>query len=56
VSKAAGKPLEPVSWDEWFADFDAGSMAFVCTEQTDRGEVSRHYKFVGRDTFEARSW
>lgn len=51
-----GEELEPISWDEWFRDFDANHLAFIYALEPDPGERFPHYKLVGRDSLQARMW
>ncbi|MGZ4485381.1 MAG: hypothetical protein ACXV4A_14885 [Actinomycetes bacterium] len=40
--------LEPISWDEFFKEFDEKQLAFLYQERTADGEISRFNKFVRR--------
>jgi hypothetical protein len=41
--------LEPIGWDEFFAIFDDGGLAFLHQDETAEGSESRFNKFVRRD-------
>ncbi len=38
--------LEPISWDEWFAKFDEGDLAFLYEDRKADGELSTFNKIV----------
>ncbi len=38
-----------ISWDEWFAKFDASDVAFLYQSKKSSGEDSRFFKLVQRD-------
>ena len=40
--------LEPISWEEFFAKFEAAKLAFLYQEETAAGKLSRFFKFVNR--------
>ncbi len=40
--------LEPISWDEFFAGFEANKLAFLYQEETKEGDESRFSKLVSR--------
>lgn len=42
--------FEPMSWDDWFAEFERYAMTFVFQERTAEGDVSHRYRLVIRDT------
>ena len=42
--------LEHISWDEWFAAFDANGLALVYQERTSDGQESRFNKLVSRES------
>ena len=42
--------LEQISWDEWFAAFDANGLALVYQERTADGQESRFNKLVSRES------
>jgi hypothetical protein len=46
---AEQESLEPISWDEFFKEFDEKQLAFLYQERTADGQVSRFNKFVRRD-------
>ncbi|WP_127131561.1 hypothetical protein [Georgenia sp. SYP-B2076] len=41
--------LEHISWDDWFAKFDDGSLAFLYQEQKADGSDSTFFKLVSRE-------
>jgi hypothetical protein len=45
----AGK-LEPISWEEWFQNFDQNQLALVYEETTSQGQQSSFNKLIGRET------
>jgi hypothetical protein len=47
--------LEPISWDEFFEEFDRAKLAFLCQDSTAGGEPSNFNKLVKRDTAERKS-
>ena len=47
--------LEEISWDDFFQKFDEKNLAFLYQEQTSRGEESRFFKFISRETSEQKS-
>ena len=50
----AGESLEEISWEQFFAKFDANHLAFLYQEETFGSETSRFHKFVHRETAKAR--
>lgn len=40
--------LEHITWEAFFEKFDAQELAFLYQDQTQKGEVSRFFKFVRR--------
>jgi hypothetical protein len=47
---AAGEErLEPLSWDQWFKEFDARNLAFVHQDRKADGELSTFFKLVRED-------
>ncbi len=40
--------LEPVSWDEWFREFEEENLAFLYQDRKAGGEDSTFFKLVGR--------
>jgi hypothetical protein len=46
--------LRKISWDDWFAKFDASGLAFVYEETTAGGQRSNFNKLVSRETAQAR--
>jgi hypothetical protein len=45
---AAPTGLEAITWDEWFAQFDAHDLALLVEEMTSAGEPSNFCKLVSR--------
>jgi hypothetical protein len=43
-----GDALEPISWEEFFDEFDREGLAFLYQEKTADGQLSRFNKFVRR--------
>jgi hypothetical protein len=41
--------LEKIDWETFFQKFEEQKLAFLCQDQTQKGEVSRFFKFVRRD-------
>jgi hypothetical protein len=42
--------FRPISWDEWFENFDAHGCIFVCdNEARDGGTISSRYQIVKHD-------
>jgi ferritin-like metal-binding protein YciE len=48
------KSLEPISWDEWFEEFDKRNLALIVQETTSGGEQSNFNKLVKRESVEQR--
>lgn len=44
--------LEPISWEEFFREFEERSLALVYQERTATGRVSRFNKLVSREATE----
>jgi hypothetical protein len=42
--------LEEISWDEWFETFEDRELAFLYQEETSKGEESRFFKLVKRES------
>ncbi len=42
--------LQPMSWDEWFKDFDSNGLAFLHQDKTSDGKTSNFNKLVKRDS------
>jgi hypothetical protein len=47
--------LKEISWDEFFDTFEKKNLAFLYQERTAKGEESRFFKFVSRDSVAANS-
>lgn len=41
--------LEPLSWEEWFNEFDKKNLALLYEETTARGQKSNFNKIVSRE-------
>lgn len=46
--KLLSSQLHRLAWDEFFAKFDAGDLAFLHTDKKSDGTISRFSKFVKR--------
>ncbi len=42
--------LEPITWDQFFTEFDKKNLAFLYQDFMKNGEMSRFFKFVSRDS------
>lgn len=42
--------LEPISWDEFFEQFESRSLAFLYQDRTATGRVSRFNKLISRES------
>jgi len=40
--------LEPITWDQFFAEFEKKNLAFLYQEKTADGEESRFFKLIDR--------
>jgi hypothetical protein len=49
---SGGDVLQPITWEQWFAQFDANGLALVVQETTADGERSNFNKLVKRDEAE----
>jgi hypothetical protein len=38
--------LKPISWNEWFKEFDQNNLAFLYQERTADGKQTRFYKLI----------
>lgn len=47
-SKEEGN-LAPISWSEFFTQFDQSNLAFVYEDKTTGGELSRFFRFISMD-------
>lgn len=47
-SSASSVPLEPISWDEFFHQFEDRRLAFVYEENAESGQENKLSKLVGR--------
>jgi hypothetical protein len=45
---ASNPPLEPISWEDFFAKFDEENLAMVYQEEGTDGDTSYFCKFVAR--------
>lgn len=46
--------LEPITWKEFFEQFDDRKLAFLYQEKTASGEVSRFNKLISRESADIR--
>jgi hypothetical protein len=46
---AGEEELEPISWEEWFEQFERRDLAFLYQEEKASGEGSTFFKLVRRD-------
>ena len=44
--------LQPISWDDWFEEFEEKDLALIVQETTASGEKSHFNKLVSRETAE----
>jgi hypothetical protein len=49
---SGGDSLQAITWEQWFAQFDANGLALVVQETTADGERSNFNKLVKRDETE----
>ena len=49
---SGAESLQPISWDEWFRQFDENHLALIVQERTSRGQKSNFNKLVSRDAAE----
>jgi hypothetical protein len=49
---SGGDTLAPISWEQWFAQFDANGLALIVQETTAEGERSHFNRLVKRDETE----
>jgi hypothetical protein len=47
---ASNPPLEPLSWEDFFAKFDEEKLAFLYQEESADGKKSHFCKFVSRES------
>lgn len=47
---AGNPPLEPVSWNDFFAKFDEAKLAMIYQEEKSEGGESYFCKFIERDS------
>jgi hypothetical protein len=45
--------LQPISWDDWFEEFEEKDLALIVQETTASGEMSHFNKLVSRDSVDA---
>jgi hypothetical protein len=45
-------PFRPISWDEWFENFDQYGLTFVYDSQTSGGTPSNRYQIVRKDDWQ----
>jgi hypothetical protein len=46
--------LQPISWDDWFRQFDENNLALLVQETTSSGQKSNFNKLVSRTTASSR--
>ncbi|MFZ0392060.1 MAG: hypothetical protein WAN36_16485 [Calditrichia bacterium] len=46
--------LEEISWDEFFDKFEESGLAFLYQDKLKSGETSRFFKFIDRNSPEAK--
>ena len=44
--------LQPISWDDWFEEFEEKELALIVQETTASGQKSNFNKIVSRETVE----
>jgi hypothetical protein len=49
---SGGDSLQPITWEQWFAQFDSNGLALVVQDTTADGERSNFNKLVKRDETE----
>ena len=49
---SGAESLQPISWDDWFEEFEEKDLALIVQETTSSGEKSNFNKLVSRDTAE----
>jgi hypothetical protein len=49
---SGGDSLQPITWEEWFRQFDENGLALIVQEETASGERSNFNKLVKRDETE----
>lgn len=47
---SGAQSLEPITWDEFFEQFDSRNLAFLYQDRTAEGDVSRFNKLISRET------
>ena len=51
---SGSESLQPISWDDWFRQFDENNLALIVQDTTSRGQQSNFNKLVKRSTAAAR--
>jgi hypothetical protein len=46
--------LEPISWEEFFEEFEENNLAFLYQDETADGKKSRFSKLISRETAEEK--
>jgi hypothetical protein len=46
------KKLEPISWEDWFREFDRRNLALLVEDTTASGQRSNFNKLISRETAE----
>jgi hypothetical protein len=47
---SGAESLQPISWDDWFEEFEEKDLALIVQETTASGEKSHFNKLVSRET------
>lgn len=47
-SQTQESSLEPISWEAFFEKFDQQQLVFLYQDHTQKGDISRFFKFVRR--------
>jgi hypothetical protein len=50
-SSVPGRPVQSISWEEFFADFDGQGLEFLYTDEPTAGGPSRVWRFALRGQF-----
>jgi len=48
-------PFRPISWEEWFDNFDRNHLLFVYEEQMEDGGASTRHRLMRAEDFNARA-
>lgn len=52
---SGAESLQPISWPQWFRQFDENNLALLVQEKTSRGQTSNFNKLVNRTSARGRS-